>query len=127
MAEEVRHNRACIWLFFLIVAVQKENSPKPTFGMKSVFAQCMQGAYDHYKSHKKKKCKRIGGYKHGGRGAACNSAAMPCKVNGGIRLAEAKSVRGGGPQYQPQSDRKRLEMMLLKNVDQTELDRKQRG
>lgn len=33
----VRRNRACIWFFFLIVAVQKENSPKPTFGMKSVF------------------------------------------------------------------------------------------
>lgn len=54
MAEEVEHNRACVWLFFLIVAVQKENSPKPTFGMKRVFAQRMQAAYD-YKSHKKKK------------------------------------------------------------------------
>lgn len=55
MTEEVKHNRACIWLFFMIVAVQKENSPKPTFRMKSVFAPCMQGAYDHYKSHKKEK------------------------------------------------------------------------
>lgn len=53
LTEEVRHSLACIWLFFSIVAIQKENILKPTFGMKSVLARYMQGANDHYKSHKK--------------------------------------------------------------------------
>lgn len=66
------------------------------------------------KPQKRKSARESGVTNTWGVGAACNSAAMPCKVNGGIRLAEAKSIRGGGPQYQPQSDRKRLEMMLLK-------------
>lgn len=45
---------------FLIVAIQKENIPKPTLRMKSVLARYMQGANTTTKATKSKRAREAG-------------------------------------------------------------------